>query len=522
MAVHYGYCNTCGEQAPAEYEEQSARVLLVKSCPKCGRTETVVSSDPAAWRARRKLARLDKDEGCALGCLTCRFADMHIPATIFIDVTNRCNQDCPICIANVPGMGFVFDPPFEYFEKLFRDLAAKCPDASIKLFGGEPTVRKDLPEIVRLARSLGLSTSIVTNGLRLDDEEYCRTLLATKAKLIFAFDGRDPEVYRHLRGDAGVYARKLKALENIRRVGKAKVTIMCVLATGVNDHLIGDLFQFCHERIDIIQALEFIPLTRTWEPGSIEADGAEITAMEDAERIVANAVPHSRMEFLPAGLTPYNTISRYLRMPRLTFAGAHPNCESVSFLVSDGEKYVPVSDYIRGGSLYGALEDLIRRDEQLGRRMAMLRWLPRPLERLIGRTLALATLGATLINTIDARAILGREPGWKAFRIGMGLLSGRKPKHVLRKFTRLQNVLRVVMLPFEETRTLDSAKLRRCPAAFAHLSPKTAEAVLMPVCAWGLYKDNVLREIAGKYSAERLAAQAAGASASSDSGFSRD
>ncbi len=55
------------------------------------------------------------------------------------------------------------------------------------------------------------------------------------------------------------------------------------------------------------------------------------------------------------------------------------------------------------------------------------------------------------------------------------------------------------MLPFEETRTLDSAKLRRCPAAFAHLSPETGHAVLVPVCAWGTYKDEIMRRISEKY-----------------------
>jgi hypothetical protein len=501
MSAHRGYCNVCARQSPATYEERDGRVLLVKDCPDCGRTETIVSSDPASWRARRDLARLHEDGGCALNCLSCGFNEKHTPATVFVDITNRCNMECPVCIANVAGMGFVFDPPFEYFERLFEDLAALEPKPSLKLFGGEPTVRKDLPEIVRCARRAGLSTSIVTNGIKLDDADYCSELLDTRAKLIFSFDGRDPEVYRRLRGDAKVYERKLKALDNIRRRGRAKVTIMCVIAVGINDHLIGDLFDFCHERIDMIQALEFIPLARTWEPGSIEADGAEITAMEDAERIVAKAAPGGNLEFLPAGLTPYNHIAKYLPMPRLTFAGAHPNCESIAFLVSDGEKYVPISSFLKGRSLHDAIDALIRRDEAVGRRMARLRWLPGPLERLAGRAFSLGALGATLLKAVDGRAILGRHVAWKSLCILTGLLAGKKPKEVLRKHTRLRNVLRVVMLPFEEIRTLDSAKLVRCPAAFAHLSPDTGRAVLVPVCAWGLYKDDIMRHITEKYAA---------------------
>ena len=358
MPSQSGYCNQCKKLSPAHYEERGNAVLLVKNCPDCGPTETIVSTDPAIWHAKRQIDRLKSDGGCALDCKTCGHS--HHPCVIFMDLTNRCNQDCPICIANIAGMGFKFEPPYEYFEQLLQYLAAMTPKPSVKLFGGEPTLHKDLFQIVTRARGLGLSTSIVTNGVRLADEAYCQELLATGVKIVFSFDGRDPKVYQTLRGDAGVYEVKLKALENIRKHRRSKVTIMCVLARGVNDHLIADLLQFCHERSDFINACDFIPLSRTWVPGTVAADGADITAMEDVEKDVAAAMPDGKLEFLPAGLTPFKTISKYLPIPRLTFAGAHPNCESIAFLISNGKEYVPVSDYLKGRSLYEVLEEVDR------------------------------------------------------------------------------------------------------------------------------------------------------------------
>ena len=501
MVEHYGYCNECRKLSPAFHEEREGRVFLVKDCPDCGRTETVVSSDSEQWRAKRRLDQLERDEGCKLNCTSCSLS--HSPTTVFVDVTNRCNQACPICIANVPTMGFKFEPPFEYFEKVFGHLATLTPKPSLKLFGGEPTVREDLPEIVRYARRLGLSTSIVTNGLRFADEAYCKELLPAGAKLIFAFDGRDEETLRKLRGSGKCYAQKLKAIENIRKHRKGRMVIMCIIAKGINDHLIADLFRYCHERRDLINALEFIPLTRTWAPGAIEADGADITAMEDAEKIVAAAVPGDKLEFLPAGLTPFNTIARYLPMPRLTFAGAHPNCESVAFLVSDGEEYVPVTNYLKGGSLFAAVGELVDRDAALGRRMervhkGMLGKLG--LAGLVGRALSLKAIAGTLWKHANRREIFGEHAWLKMAKISFGLLAGRKAKRVLRRNTRLQRVLRVVILPFEEPRTLDSAKLKRCPAAFAYEDPDTREVRTMPACAWGLYKNDILRRIMENYS----------------------
>ena len=70
---------------------------------------------------------------------------------------------------------------------------------------------------------------------------------------------------------------------------------------------------------------------------------------------------------------------------------------------------------------------------------------------------------------------------------------------LLRKNTHLRNILRIVVLPFEETRTLDSAKLKRCPAAFAYEDPKTRKVRTTPVCAWGLQNIEILKGIMANY-----------------------
>jgi len=500
LSEHFGFCNKCEKLSPASYEEHNGTILLVKECSDCGRTETIVSSDPVAWRAKRKLARLDSDAGCKLDCRTCPVT--HSPRTVFVDITNRCNQNCPICIANIPSMGFKFEPPMAYFTKVFQYLGGLDPKPSIKLFGGEPTVRKDLPEIIAEAKRADLSVSIVTNGLRFADEEYAKELLKSRAKIIFGFDGRDEKVYSILRGDANCYQKKLQGLENIRKYGKRKLTIMCVVASGINDHLIADLFHFCHERGDLINALEFIPLTRSWEAGSIDADGAEITAMEDVEKILAASVSGGKLEFLPAGLTPFNNISKYLPVPRLTFAGAHPNCESVSFLVSDGAEYRPITHFMKGDSLYAAVDDFVERDSRFGKRMDRLRkgLLGRlGLERITGMLLGVHVLSATIMKNANLRNILGEYAWLKLANICFGLLLGGKGKRILRRNTHLRNILRIVVLPFEETRTLDSAKLKRCPAAFAYEDPDTRKIRTTPVCAWGLQKNEILKGIMANY-----------------------
>ncbi len=173
-------CNECGRLVEAEPQQRDGRILLVKHCPECGVNETVISSDAERYLKKRKLdGEHPAPAGCSLNCLECRHKNQ--PSFIFVDITNRCNCNCPICINNTPSMGFLFEPPLEYFEKLFEHFAELESRPAVQLFGGEPTVRKDLFEIIKIAQSYGLRVRVVTNGLRLADEEYCRSLVATRA-----------------------------------------------------------------------------------------------------------------------------------------------------------------------------------------------------------------------------------------------------------------------------------------------------------------------------------------------------
>ena len=181
--------------SPGGVSFPNGQVWFRKSCPKCGTNESLVSSDAAAWQAKRELWEGVPNESvaCTLNCDRCKIN--HSPAMLFMDVTNRCNMDCPICGFSLRGMGFEFNPPLEYFEKVFAAVAEMRPRPVVNLFGGEPTVRDDMFEIIEMGRKYGVDTQITTNGLRLADEEYCRKLCEASVGLRLAFDGAHREIY---------------------------------------------------------------------------------------------------------------------------------------------------------------------------------------------------------------------------------------------------------------------------------------------------------------------------------------
>ncbi len=481
---------------PARHEDRQGKIYLVKDCPACGSTEVLVASDASRWREKRESCNYDEatSDNCGLGCMSCNHGAS--PSLVFLDVTNRCNMNCPICLANVQSMGFRFDPPMAYFEKVFTALGKMEPRPKIQLFGGEPTVRRDLVDIINLAKSYGLSARVVTNGLKMADEAYCRELLGTGTQLMFSFDGRDPAIYNKTRKSPRALELKLKALENIRKHRKSKITVMCCAGLGVNDDKMDDMIALCHEYSDTIAALDLIPLVETWGPEAVDAGN---TTIDDVEKMMERALPG--VDFIAAGLLQrLVTFRDNFPVGRLTFGGAHPNCESVTVLVSDGEAYQPISRYLTS-SLGEAAAAALKLDRSLGEKLKT-----SLIARLLGRRgrqlVMLPALIGLLRRTVNWGEVFGEGVGGKVMKVAWGLIRGEKLKTLLRRHTRCHNILRVIVLPFEEPANVESRRLVACPASFAYEHPLTRQIRLMPVCAWTIYKDQVLRATSQNYATE--------------------
>ncbi len=493
-AQNLGLCATCGKAVPAHHETRDPLVFLVKECAVCGKSETVVSTNATRYQEKRDLTGYqgEAEKSCSLNCMSC---NSHKPPTlVFLDVTNRCNMNCPICLANIPAMGFRFDPPKSYFEKVFTTLSRMEPKPKIQLFGGEPTCRDDLIDLINLARKdYGLEARVVTNGIRLANEAYCEKLLATGCQLMFSFDGRASEIYEKTRKHPKSYERKLQALENIRKHRKSKITLMVCVGEGINDKHLPDLVDYCHGGRDFIAAMDLIPLVATWGPEKVDTRN---TTIEDVERIMTGQFPG--LAFFPAGVMyKLTTLRNVFDVGRLTFGGAHPNCEAVSAMISDGTKYVPLTQYLKR-PLNDAIAELLALDARMGKTLP--NSLSAKLFKRRGPQFVYAwKLFGLLRRNLDTRAIFGGAPFPKLVKIGWGLIRGKRVKHLLRANTKFQGVLRLIVLPFEERACVEAARLIDCPAQFAYEHPVTREIKFMPVCAWAIHKNGILKSTAEAY-----------------------
>ncbi|MDD5073361.1 MAG: radical SAM protein [Candidatus Omnitrophica bacterium] len=488
---NYAFCNTCKDVVPVEHVEKDGKVYLRKSCPKCGTEEYLISSDAGLYNKKRDFMSIECG-ACALNCPSCN--KHKEPDIVFIDTTNRCNMNCHICLNNVLSMGFKFEPRMEYFDRIFKHYAHRDPKPYIQLFGGEPTMRNDLFDIIKLGKSYGYSMRVVTNGLKLADEEYCNKLADLGAMINIAFDGLNREMYTKLRGHPEALDLKLKALGNLAKRKKAKVVLMSVVDKELNKNDMGEFLSYSLKNQHVIRGIYFMPLIHMWDAKQLDYD-PERTTHEDVEHMVEDAVAGGNVEFVPLGSLFLTNLYKIYGIKNMPFLGVHPNCESITYLISDGEKYVSFSKYLKT-SLFALINDL------------------RALEKFAAGKYKGGKAGFSGKLALDMKlfnifrkhlnfgAIVGKK-GPAAYIKWAGmigkLLTGKKAKEVLKNDTKLKGVLQIMILPFEDSKTTESERLSMCSSCFVYVDPDTDKIRTLPTCTWEKYKKPIMKKVAEKF-----------------------
>jgi len=487
--MNLGICGRCRSVVPLSHIEDKGKEYLVKHCPDCGDTREYISCNSAQYRKKRALMSERDYPGCSLNCLECN----HIPPNIvFIETTNRCNMNCPICITNVPSMGFEFEPRMEYFEKIFEHYSHYEFPPSIQLFGGEPTMRDDIFDVIRLARSYGLSVRLVTNGLKLADQGYCDKIMSSGASVLISFDGLKKEMYEKLRAFPGSLDLKFKALQNISRHKSGKVVLMTVIDKHMNGEDMPKFLDYCIEHSGIIRGIFLMPLTHVWSDDVLEYD-PERTTQEDVESIVDNAV-EGKIDFVPLGAMEFKNLARIYKIKHMPFLGVHPNCESFTLLISNGEKYASISNYLKK-DVYSLVKSIKKLDESVEKHSS-------PDIPLLRKTMITLRLAPVIFKHVNFGAVVnarGIKAAARWISIISSVVSGKKFKDVLKDKTGIKSILQVLLLPFEDDKTLESERLEKCASCFAYIDIKTGEIKSIPFCIWEKYKKAIMRDMALEY-----------------------
>ncbi len=261
-------CPECLARLDAERVLRDDVVYLRKVCPEHGTFETVVwrgAASYAGWVRPKTPAYPERPgtavtHGCPYDCGICPDHRQQT-CTALLEITQRCNLRCPVCFADAAHQPPP-DPDMATIESWYRMLLASSGPCNVQLSGGDPTVRRDLPDIIRLGRELGFGfIQVNTNGLRLaEDPAYAATLRAAGLRSVFLqFDGTEDAIYEALRGRP-LLAQKIAAIENCA-ANDIGVILVPVLKPGVNDHNVGEIIRFALRYAPAVRGVHFQPIS---------------------------------------------------------------------------------------------------------------------------------------------------------------------------------------------------------------------------------------------------------------------
>ena len=264
-------CPYCLRVLYAEKQVEKDGIYLRRVCPEHGTFSSLIWEDDVdSYNQWNQLhSKIDPPEeprkselGCLYDCGLCTWHERRGSCAI-LEVTNRCDLFCPVCISSSRPTAEA-DPNLQDLEEQLDYLLHHGGPFILRLSGGEPTQREDLPDIIRLCIRKGFCRiQLSTNGLRLArDPSYARLLKESGLSTVFLqFDGVTNRVHRILRGRA-LQNIKEQAIQYCAQAGMG-IVLVPVIAAGINEDQIQPIIEFAIHHAPSVRGVCFYLMSYT-------------------------------------------------------------------------------------------------------------------------------------------------------------------------------------------------------------------------------------------------------------------
>ncbi len=224
-----GMCPTCHTVIDADVGVEDDAVFIYKRCAEHGDFKAMVEPHVGFYKA------------------TMNTSPVAVPPvhTLILPVTHRCNLDCALCYVPKRGRD---DLSFEQIKQMIEGFDGKV----IALSGGEPTLRKDICEIIQTVSRKGKECRILTNAIKLADRDFVQQLTdAGLRQVLFSFNGFTDEVYEATNRKP-LLEIKLAALQNCAEAG-LEVVVSPTIFRDLNEADVAPLIKLCLENPCVVQ-----------------------------------------------------------------------------------------------------------------------------------------------------------------------------------------------------------------------------------------------------------------------------
>jgi len=283
-----------------------------------------------------------------------------------LSVTDRCNLRCHYCM---PEEDYLWLPrqdllSFEEMSQLV-DLFGEMGVDRLRITGGEPLLRRDLPSLVASLASKPWVTDLAmtTNGILLADAvEELKT--AGLHRITVSLDTLQPERFQAITRRDGLSA-VLAGIEAVRRAGMRDLKLDTVITRGVNDDELADLIEFGREVQAEVRFIEYMDVggATHWRPEAV------VSCTEMLERLSArygaitslqntSSAPADRFQ-LPDG-TSFGIISSTTQPFCRTCDRARLTADGVLLLCLYAQHGTDLRRPLRAGASADTMRSLIR------------------------------------------------------------------------------------------------------------------------------------------------------------------
>jgi radical SAM protein with 4Fe4S-binding SPASM domain len=278
---------------------------------------------------------------------------LKFPVLSEIALTYRCNNRCTFCYASAPERGrAVREMNMDEVKRVIDKIVEQAKVPTVSFTGGEPTLRRDLPELIAYAKSNKMRVNLITNGIRCANAGFVSELQrAGLDSAQVSLEAASAEVHNRVVGNPRAFDRTVQGLKNLKAAG-----IHTHTNTTINQHNRDHLAALIDFLADLRQ--EYLSMNMV-----IRTGGAASRAGDQAAEIGYRAIGPLVLSLKRHAEARGMRFVWYSPVPYCLFNPAQHGLGSQSCAAADGLLSVnPAGDVLPCSSFEQGLGNLLRED----------------------------------------------------------------------------------------------------------------------------------------------------------------
>jgi uncharacterized radical SAM superfamily Fe-S cluster-containing enzyme len=377
LRVTESLCPLCADEekfdqmrTPAIVYEEGGEVDMIKECPEHGITKEKYWEDYDMYEEAKKFQ--DKEGTTIMNPNVAIYADKIICPTHCglcvkhkshtglgnVVITNRCDLSCWYCFFYAKENEPIYEPSLDQIRLMLRRMRNEKPVGAnaVQITGGEPTLRDDIVDVIRIAREEGYEhVQMNTNSVRAAyDPDFVKRAKDAGSNVVYtSFDGPTP------RSNPKNFWEIPMALDHYKQAPMGVVLVPTVIG-GINDSYMGDMIKFAKSNMDVVRGVNFQPVSLVGRMSDRARARQRITipgAIKKIEQQLDGAIGREDFFTVPATTDVSNFVAALKGHPTYKLS-IHFACGMGTYIFIDNGKIIPVTRFVDVKGMFEYLSEL--------------------------------------------------------------------------------------------------------------------------------------------------------------------